>query len=303
MSSYDLIIIGGGVAGFSAAMYAGRLKVKTLVLVEKRGGTIITTNDIRNWPGIKETDGMTLAKQIEDHATSYGIEIIDGKVTGVQKNKDGFAIKTDGTAYEAKSVIFATGTEMRKLGITGEDEFSGKGVHYCALCDGFFYNGKTIAVIGGSDSAAKEALVLTQWANKVYVIARSTFHPAPENMERIKQNKKIEVIEGTQVVEITGEKKVNGIVLDKPYKGNTTLTLDGIFVEVGRTTKSELAKSIGVNLNRKGEIVIDRNARTNITGIYAAGDVTDAEFKQAIVASAEGVVAACSVYEYLNKKK
>lgn len=303
MSSYDLIIIGGGVAGFSAAMYAGRLKVKTLVIVEKRGGTIITTNDIRNWPGIKEIDGMTLAKQVEEHANVYGIETIDGRVDKVEKNKDGFSVKAGDATYETKSIIFATGTETRKLGVPGEKEFSGRGVHYCALCDGFFYSGKTIAVIGGSDSAAKEALLLTEWANKVYVIARTTLHPEPVNMERIKQNKKIEVIEGTQIVEINGEKKVTSVVLDKPHKGNNTLALDGIFVEVGRTPNSELAKSLGVNLNRKNEIVIDRSARTNITGIYAAGDVTDAEFKQAIVASAEGVTAACSVHEYINKKK
>ncbi len=303
MSSYDLIIIGGGVAGFSAGMYAGRMKIKTLVLADKRGGTIITTNDIRNWPGIKEIDGMTLAKQIEEHATSYGIEVVDGKVVGVQKTNDGFAVKTDGANYEAKAIIFATGTETRKLGVNGEETFAGRGVHYCALCDGFFYNGKTIAVIGGSDSAAKEALLLTQWAAKVYLIARSTLHPEPVNMERIKENKKIEVVEGTKILEIKGEKKVNAVVLDKPHKGSTTLALDGIFVEVGRTPNSEIAKSLGVNLNRKNGIVIDRSARTNITGIYAAGDVTDAEFKQAIVASGEGVTAACSVYEYLNKKK
>jgi thioredoxin-disulfide reductase len=303
MTSYDLIIIGGGIAGFSAAMYAGRMKIKTLVIAEKRGGTIITTNDIRNWPGIKEIDGMTLAKQIEEHANEYGINIVDGKVNAVEKSKDGFAIKAGDSEYSAKAIIFATGTETRKLGVKGETEFSGRGVHYCALCDGFFYNGKTIAVIGGSDSAAKEALLLTQWASKVYVIARSTLHPEPVNMERIKQNKKIELIEGVQIVEIKGEKKVKAIMLDKPHNGSTTLALDGIFVEVGRIPNSELAKSLGVNLNRRNEITIDRSARTNITGVYAAGDVSDAEFKQAIVASGEGVTAACSVYEYLNKKK
>jgi len=303
MAIYDLIIIGGGSSAFSAAMYAGRLKLKTLVICEKRGGTLVLTNDISNWPGIKKTDGLTLTKQIEDHALEYGIEVMDKKVTSAKKSGEHFLVSTDDGRFESKTLIFATGTEVRKLGVKGEEEFTGKGVHFCALCDGFFYKGKTIAVIGGSDSAAKEALLLTQWANKVYVIARTTLHPEPVNAERIKASDKIEVINGTTLREVFGEKKVTGVVLDKPYTGSNRLALDGIFVEIGRTANSDLAKSLGVELNQKGEIKITRDSSTNVIGIYAAGDVTDTKFKQAITGSAEGVHAAYSAYEFLNKKK
>lgn len=304
MSIYDLIIIGGGISGFSAAMYAGRLKLRTLLIVEKRGGTIVLTNEVGNWPGIKMIEGMNLARQIEEHALEYGIEIEDQKVSKTEKKEDHFLVKTENNEqFESKTIIFATGTELRKMGVKGEDEFKNKGVHYCALCDGFFYKGKTIAVVGGSDSAGKEALLLTQWANKVYLLARSTLHPEPITAEKIKANNKIEVIEGIQVKEVLGEKKVNAVILTKPYNGSEKLALDGIFVEIGHTANSSLAKELGVALNDKGEIVIDKSSNTNISGIYAAGDVTDGRFKQAITGSAEGVRAAYAVYEFLNKKK
>jgi thioredoxin-disulfide reductase len=304
MTSYDLIIIGGGISGFSAAMYAGRMKLKTLVIVEKRGGTIVLTNEIANWPGINMIDGMGLAKQIEEHALEYGVETFDAKAVKATKSGHGFSVEAeDGTIHTAKALILATGTEHRKLEVKGEDQFKGKGVHYCALCDGFFYKGKTIAVVGGSDSAAKEALLLTQWVNKVYVIARSTLHPEPINAEKVKANAKIEVLEGNQIKEILGEKKVNSVMLTKPHNGSDKLALDGIFVEIGHVANSELAKQLGVSLNDKGEIKIDRTSKTNVEGVFAAGDVTDTVFKQAITGSAEGVHAAVSAYDYLEKKK
>ncbi|MFA6530759.1 MAG: FAD-dependent oxidoreductase, partial [Candidatus Micrarchaeia archaeon] len=226
------------------------------------------------------------------------------KVTGMEKKGTGFFIRTeDEKEFEGKTVLFATGAKLRKLGVTGEEELGGKGVHYCALCDGFFYRGKTVAVVGGSDSAGKEALLLTQWADKVYVVARSTLHPEPINAEKIKATPKIEVIEGTNVKEIIGEKKVNGLLLDKPYKGSEKLSIDGVFIEIGHVPNSELAKSMGVELNEKGEIKISRNAETNVPGIYAAGDVTDGRFKQAITGAAEGVRAAYSVHEHLSSKR
>ena len=164
---YDTIIIGGGVTGFSAAMYAGRLELKTLVISKIRGGTIILTNEIGNWPGIKMTDGIKLAKDIEEDALEYGVEVVDTEAIKVEKNRNHYVVHTnDGNKHETKTVIYATGTEWRKLNVPGENEFANRGVHYCALCDGYFYKDKVIAVVGGADSGVKAANLLTQWAKK-----------------------------------------------------------------------------------------------------------------------------------------
>jgi len=302
---YDVGIIGGGPAGLSAAMYAGRLKMKTLVLTKERGGTIITTNDIANWPGIKKIEGMKLAKNLEEHALDYpDVEIKDALVTGIKKKDDNFVITSQSGEYEAKTIILAAGTEVRKLGIPGEEEFSGKGVHYCALCDGFFYKDKTIAVIGGSDSAAKEALLLTQWASKVYIIYRKEqVRAEPVNMDKVEKSDKIEIINNTNVTEIKGGEHVDTLVLDKEHNGSRELKVDGVFIEIGRVPGTVLVKEVGVKLNEKGEVIINRKSETNVPGFFAAGDISDCFFKQAIVASSEGVTAAYSAYVYLQQKK
>jgi thioredoxin-disulfide reductase len=305
---YDAIVIGGGVSGFSAAMYAGRLKLKTLVIATIRGGTIILTNDIANWPGIKQTDGMTLAKQIEEHALSYeNVEAVDAKVVKVEKSGENYSVATeDNKQFEGKTLILATGTEWRKLKVPGEEEFSGKGVHYCALCDGYFYKDKTIAVAGGADSAAKEAILLTQWAKKVYIIYRGEkIHPEPVNMVRVEEKTKegkMEIINNTNVIEIKGEGKMSHVILDNEYMGSKEFRLDGLFVDIGHIPQSQLAGPLGVELDKKGNIKINRNAQTNVPGVFAAGDVTDTKFKQAITGSAEGVHAAYSAYEYLRSR-
>lgn len=305
----DTIIIGGGIAGFSAAMYAGRLKLKTLVIAADRGGAITLTNDISNWPGIMQIDGMSLAKNIEKHAVSYeGVEAIDRKVVRVEQRGGAYSAYTeDGKKYDAKTIIFATGTEWRKLNVPGEKEFTNRGVHYCALCDGYFYKDKTVAVIGGADSAAKDAILLTQWAKKVYIIYRGDrIHPEPVNLSRIEQKtkeKKMEIITNTNVVGILGDNFVTQVMLDKPYQGKKEFAINGIFIDIGHIPQSQLAKSLGVRLDTKENIIIDRAAKTNVRGIFAAGDVVDTKFKQAITGAAEGVLAAYSAYEYITKEE
>lgn len=304
---YDTIIIGGGISGFSAAMYAGRLKLKTLVIAGIRGGTIILTNDIANWPGIKMTDGITLAKQVEEHALSYeGVEAIDTKTVKVERREDGIFILTneDSSSRLSKTVIFATGTEWRKLNVPGEKEFTGKGVHYCALCDGYFYKNKEIIVVGGADSAAKEAILLTQWAKKVVIVYRGEkIRPEPVNLARVEQKikeGKMEIIKNTNIIEISGKDKVSHVKFDKPHKGSTEFKTDGVFVEIGHIPQSQLAVSLGVKTDKKGDIIINRGAETNVIGVFAAGDVVDTKFKQAITGSAEGVLAAYSAYEFVR---
>jgi len=305
---YDFVIVGTGVVGFAGAMYAGRMGMKTIVIGELMGGTITLTDVVENYPGFKKLTGQELADKLEEHARDYPVEIINDKVTDVKKcgaNANCYIVFTEDKSFHTKTILFATGAKHRELNVPGEKELSNKGVHTCALCDGPLYKNKIIAVVGGSDSAGKEALLLTQWAKKVYIIYRGDkIRPEPINgqriNEKIKENK-IEIISNTNVIEIKGEKNVSFIVLDNPYKGNTEFFLDGLFIEIGSIPLAEIAKKLGVILNKKGEIIIDRNAKTNVPGIFAAGDVVDTSFKQAITGVAEAVLAVYSAYTHINE--
>jgi len=296
--TYDVAIIGGGIVGLSAAIYCGRLNLRTIVFSKEMGGTLPKTDKIENYPGFKSISGMDLFKNVLEHAKEYEdyVEIISNPVTDIKKSGDEFSLITKKQEFKSKNVIFATGSEWRKLNVPGEKEFSNKGVHYCALCDGPFYKDKTIAVVGGSDSAAKEALLLSKYAKKVYMLIRSWLKAEPVNAERVKKEKKIQIIDGIQVKEIKGSEKVDSIELTKEVNGKKELKLDGVFVEIGHIPNSELAKEIGVKLNKKAEIIIDKQSKTNISGVYAAGDVADTEFKQAITGVGEAVKAAYDIY-------
>ena len=303
---YDFAIIGAGGTGFAAAMYAGRFQLKTIVIGETIGGTIILTDVVENYPGFKKLTGEELAAKIEEHARDYpSVKVENDRVTEVRKDGELFAITTlEGKTFHSKTILFATGTEWKKLGVPGEKELSNRGVHYCALCDGPLYKDKTLVVVGGGDSAAKEALLLTQWAKKVYMVYRGEkIRPEPINYERCMANPKLEIINSTNVVSIKGEKKVAGVVFDKPYQGSTEFACDAVFVEIGHLPLSQLAVPLGVAINKKGEIEIDRLAKTNVPGVFAAGDVVDTEFKQAITGVAEGVLAAYSANEFLKNGK
>jgi len=301
--TYDVIIIGGGVSGFAAAMYAGRFELKTLVIGDTLGGVIITTNEVANYPGFKMVTGIELADKIREHALEYKVDVDTAFTTKCEKTKEGFKVSTSEKSYLGKTVILATGTKWRKLKVPGEEDFANKGVHYCALCDGAFYKDKVVALVGGSDSAAKDALVLTQYAKKVFIIYRGKqIHPEPINLRRVEQNKKIEVINETNVKEIKGEKFVNKLILDKPYKGSEEFAVDAVFIAIGHEPLNELAKQLGVKLNGKGEIIIDRHGFPNVEGVYAAGDIVNTEFKQAITGVAEGVTASFNAYNHLQKR-
>lgn len=299
---YDMIIIGGGCVGFGAAVYAGRFRLKTLVIGKEMGGTIILTNDVENYPGFEKLSGQDLFENIKKHALNYDIDTVEKEVKGVKKGPGKmYTVSVKDDEYITKTVLFSTGTEWRKLGVPGEAEYTSKGVHYCAMCDGAFYKDKVIGVIGGSDSAAKEALMLAEWAKKVYIIYRKErIRAEPINAKRVDENPKIEIIPNTNVVEIKGEQFVNKVIFDNEYKGNKEFALDGLFVEIGHIALSSLAKDLGVKLDKRGEIIIDRKSQTNLPGVYAAGDVADTEFKQAITGVAEGVHATYQAYQYIN---
>lgn len=308
-NDYDFVIIGAGVTGLAAGMYGARLGMKTLVLGTTHGselpvgGVITTTNVVENYPGFIRLTGSELAEKLEKHARDYDLVTIkEEKVLEVEKGKNYFVVKTDKEEYRGLSVLFATGTKWKKLpeSIKGAREFENKGVNFCALCDGPLFRDKIVGVIGGSDSAAKDALVLAEHAKKVYIIYRGKqIRPEPINLERVKRNKKIEIVNETNLVEIRGDQLVKSIVLDKEHKGRKELALDGIFVAIGHIVLSDLAKPLGVKLNEKNEIIIDhKTSETNVKGVFAAGDVADKPFKQAITGVAEGCTAAYSAYEY-----
>lgn len=310
MEIYDFLIIGAGCAGASGAMYASRLNLKSAMIAEMPGGLITTTHLVENWPGIKSISGPDLASTILDHANSFGVPLKNETVLEVQPiplseedekagKKPGFVVRTASAQYLAKTVLFATGSAHRKLGLPSEAAFENKGVSFCALCDAAFFKNKPVAVIGGGDSAAKEALLLAEHSSKVYIISRTSLHPEPINLERVNANPKIELLNNVEVEEILGDQKVKQIRLTD----GKILDLDGVFVAIGMTPHSELADKLGVKLNEKREIMINRNAETNLPGIFAAGDVCDSPFKQAITGSAEAVTASFWAYEYLLKNE
>mgnify|MGYP001573395504 FL=1 len=311
-NEYDFGIIGAGGTGLAAAMYAARLGLKTICFGHSHGsemsigGVITTTNVVENYPGFIRLTGQELADKLREHALSYDLVTIkEEKVIDVKKEKNIFAIKTENAVYTAKTLLIATGTKWRKLNVPGSKELENRGVAYCALCDSPLYKNKTVAVVGGSDSAVKDALVLAEHAKHVYIIYRGEqIHPEPINFKRVQQNKKIEVINNTNILEIKGKEVVESVILDKPFKGSKELKLNGVFVAIGHIFLSDLAKPLGVKLNEKGEIIIDhKTSETNIPGIFAAGDVADKPFKQSITGVAEGCTAAYSAYEYITKQK
>ncbi len=311
-SEYDFIIIGAGGAGLAAAMYGARLGLKTLCLGTSHGtemplgGVITTTNVVENYPGFIRLSGAELADKIKEHAQSYDLATLkEEKADSVKQKGKFFEVKTSESTYIGKTILFATGTKWRKLEVPGSKEYENKGVAYCALCDAPLFKNKVVAVIGGSDAAAKDALVLAEHAKKVFIIYRGEkIRPEPINYERIISNKKIEIINNTNVTEIKGKQLVDKVILDKAYNGKNELELQGVFVAIGHIIISDLAKSLGVKTNEKGEIILNhRTSETNISGIFAAGDVTDKPFKQLITGVADGCTAAFSAYEYISRNK
>ncbi len=296
--TYDLIVLGGGPTAIGCAIYAARFALDVLVIGKIFGGLIATTHLVENYPGITSTSGQGLMEMFKDHMNSLRIPYITDEIRSIEKTSDNFILHSFFQKFKAKSVVIATGSERKKLGIPGEEEFAGRGVSYCATCDGPFYKDKTVCVIGGSDSAAKEALFLSQNVKKVYIIYRGEeIRAEPINKKRVEQNQKIEIIYKTNVTEIKGNNTVKSVIFDNGKE----FEVDGVFIEVGSVPNSDIAKHIGIRINDKGEIIINRKSETNLPGVFAAGDVADAPFKQAITGVAEGVIAAYSAFDYVKK--
>ncbi|UCC19492.1 MAG: FAD-dependent oxidoreductase [Promethearchaeota archaeon] len=296
--TFDLIVLGGGPTAIGCAIYAARFAMDVLVVGKTFGGLIATTHLVENYPGITSVSGQGLIDMFKDHMDSLNIPYITDEIRSIDKVDDHFELNSFFQKFKAFSICIATGSESRKLGIPGEDNFAGRGVSYCATCDGPFYKDKIVCVIGGSDSAAKEALFLAQNTKRVYIIYRGDeIRAEPINKKRVYENNKIEIIYKTKIVEIKGENTVKSVIFDNGKE----FEVDGVFIEIGSIPNSNLAKQIGVETNEKGEIKINRKSETNIPGIFAAGDVADAPFKQAITGVSEGVIAAYSAFDYVKE--
>jgi thioredoxin reductase (NADPH) len=305
MKEYDIIVIGSGPAGLTAAIYAQRGGMKTLVIGGLLlGGQIIETNEVENFPGFEQPiSGFELMTRMINQAKRFGAEIINEYATEVELNKYPFEIKTAYNLYTAKSLIVATGASAKWLGIDGEERFKGKGVSSCATCDAFFYKGKTVAVIGGGDTAASDALFLTKFAQKVYLIhRRDKLRAAYILSEKLKSNPKIEIIYDHIPVEIIGDTKLNAIIIKNVKTEETKkLDVDGVFVAIGHTPNSKILAG-KVKIDESGYIVVNSNYETSVKGVFACGDVVDPLYKQAIIASGSGAIAALNAIKFIESK-
>lgn len=302
----EVIIIGSGPAGYTAAIYTARAGLKPLMLASsiEPGGELMKTTEVENFPGFPNgLMGPDLMYAMQEQAERFGTEVINDDVVEVELNGDVKIVKTGGgETYEARSVILATGAAYRELGLPREKELSGHGVSWCATCDGFFFREKTIAVVGGGDSAMEEASFLTKFASKVYLIhRRDSFKASKTMVDRVLENPKIEVIYNSAVAEIKGESKVEGLVLENTVDGSKTdLDVTGLFIAIGSDPRVGLVQG-KLDLSEDHFIKVDgRSSRTSIPGVFACGDVIDPTYRQAITAAGSGCVAALDAEHFLS---
>jgi len=302
--TYDVIIIGAGPAGLTAGIYAARREMKAVILTKDIGGQMMWASEIENYPGFKSIKSSELITKMSEQVKALGVEIKLAEVKRIEKKDEDFNIRTEGGDFLAKTVIIALGASPRRLAIPGEEEFSGKGVSYCANCDGPFFKEKTVAVAGGGNSALDAAEMLSKIAKKVYLIhRRDEFRGFEALIKEIKDRDNIECILDSDVKEILGNKKVEKIkVHNNKENTNQELEIDGIFIEIGHIAKTDLVEKL-TERNEKNEIIIDEKGKTKTPGLFAAGDVTNIPFKQIVTAAGEGTIAALAAYQYIQLKE
>jgi thioredoxin reductase (NADPH) len=303
---YDLIILGGGPAGLTAGLYAARSRLKT-VLIEKTylGGQIVNTYQLENYPGYEEITGADLVAKMEAQVRKHGLEIVLEDVESLDITGEIKKVKTaNNKVYEAKAIILAMGANPRKLGVPNEDRFIGAGISFCATCDGAFYKDAVVAVIGGGNTAVEDALYLTKFAKKVYIIhRRDQLRATKIEQEKAFANEKIEFIWNTVVVDVEGEYGVERVRLKNVKTGEeSTLNVDGVFVAIGYDPNTELVKGI-VELDEYGYIITDDDMRTNVPGVFAAGDIRHKLLRQVITAAGDGATAAYAAEKYIESLK
>ena len=299
---YDLIIIGAGPAGLSAAIYASRARLNAIVIEQNyvNGGQIIDTYEIDNYPGLPGLSGMDLAMKMAEHAEKLGVETVNAFVQSLDLNGPVKKVITDEGTYEAKAVIIASGATHSKLGAQGENQYAGMGVSYCATCDGAFYRGKDVLVVGGGDVAVEDAIFLARGCNKVYVVhRRDELRAAKVLQESLLSLPNVEMVWNSNLKSITGGMKVeNATVVNKLDQTGRTIPVSGVFIAVGITPRSEFARN-HVDMDEKGYIVANETGATSVPGVFAAGDVRTKQLRQVVTAVADGANAVTSVEKYL----
>ncbi len=300
MKFYDVIIVGAGPAGLTAGLYSGRYMLKTKIVGELIGGAVNEAHKVCNFPSFIEISGVDLVNRLVEQLNHLGVEIKNQKIKSIMRDNDFFKLETEGGQLFAKKIILATGRKKQKLGVPGEDRFLGRGVSYCATCDSAFFKDKVVSVIGGGNSALTAALLLSEYATKVYIIYRkSDFIKAePSWIKLVKNNKKIECKFNTEVIGIKGSNHVEKLM----FKNNGELNTQGVFIEVGYSADDSLLKQLKISTSDKGYILTDNAQKTNVKGIFAAGDNTNQELKQVITACGQGAIASNSAYKELVRE-
>lgn len=304
---FDVIIIGGGAAGLTAGIYLSRAKLSTLILNEGTvGGQMVLTHEIANYPGIESISGYQLARNMKAQAQKFGCIIRSNlKITGIELSGDIKQITVnESDVYTSNAVIIATGGKSRTIGVPGEENLKGKGISYCATCDGDFFQDKEIIVVGGGNSALEEAVSLTKYASKVTIVHQFDHFQAFEHyVEEAKLNSKINFIMESKIVEFIGDEKLTGVKIQNIASNEIAeMTIDGVFIFIGYVPNTEKLDGL-IELNQWKEIVVDKNMATNIPGVYAAGDSIAKRYRQVTTAVADGTIAALSAADYLNSLK
>ena len=299
---YDVLVLGGGPGGYTAALYAARAGLKTLV-VERlaAGGQMALTHQVDNYPGFEEgVDGFTLGMKMQQGAERFGAQTVFADVQVVKLEGDVKELHTDQGIFYGRTVVVATGANPRKLGLPQEKELTGRGVHYCAACDGMFYRGKTVVLVGGGNSAVADALILSRVAEKVILVhRRDTLRAEKIYHESLMMSKNVEFRWNSEVAELLHGERVEGVVLRNNQTGEKlTLPCDGVFISVGRAPATELFREV-LELNEGGYIVAGESTKTSVAGVYAVGDVRTKVVRQIVTATADGAVAAHEIQEYL----
>lgn len=301
MDMVDVLVIGAGPAGLNAALYAARKELSVKVVTTDMGGQMLLTNEIENYLGFPSISGFELADKMEAHVKQYPVEFVYAGVKSLVKEADGTftAHLDDGNELRGKTCIVTAGKHSRTLDIPGEKEYTGRGVSYCATCDAPFYRKKTVAVVGGGDSAVQAAIELAKLCPTVYLLVRSRIRAQEILVKRMKELDHVKVYVGYTPEVVKGEKKVNALIIKNKADGSMEeLTVDGVFVEAGGIPNNSFLPS-DVKVNSLGEIMTNKDGETNVEGLFAAGDVTDCRNKQVIIAAGEGAAAALAAHEYL----
>ncbi len=298
---YDVIIIGAGPAGLTAAIYAARYKLNVVVISKDIGGTAVSAYKICNYPSYKNISGVELMQKILEQVKELGVGIINEEVLKIEKKDKEFLLKTKKNNYESKKIIYAGGTLRSKLGAKNEDKFIGKGVSYCATCDAALFKNKKVIVVGGGNAALSSALLLSEYAKEVTIVYRKEeFKNAePSWVELVKKNKKIKCECNEEIAEIFGKEFVESVKL----KSGKILNTDGVFVEIGGIPHTYILSFLNIKKNNKGYVIVDKAQKTNVKGFYAAGDITDNYLKQIVTAAGEGATAALGVYREISGER